>query len=504
MASPSLARNTVLLTLSGSVEFALQFAVPMVFVRNLDAATFGEYRLLWLMAGTALALAPAFMPQSLFYFLPRATAQQKRVFIGNVLAFLAVAGVIVTFLTSPWNPFLPDNGQRLFADSHGLSSLFLGCWMLVSLMFVLPTAEGRIRWQATNDVALSTVRTLMLASAALFTHALTWVMAALLVEAAARFATLGLYLRTRPDGGALSCQAQPLLAQLRYAVPFAAGNGLFLLRSQSDQWIVAGMVTPALFGVFSISSVFLPLAALIRQPVTNALMPRLNKAFAEGQLAEIVRLFRKSSSATTLILVPLAGILLCVTGELVQIVYTGRYADAVPVMRIYLLGIMLQGCAAGYALPALNQGRVAVANNAFCLVISVALSYVGARYWGLRGAAAGSVVAFVISELWSLIAVARTVVVSPLALVPWRTLRTAGLATGAGMASVALLQAGLAGPVLLLLALKGLAFFAVFSAVFFAAGGKAELTLLGGAVPLPARFRKRGNTVAAAAKEMNR
>jgi hypothetical protein len=56
----------------------------------------------------------------------------------------------------------------------------------------------------------------------------------------------------------------------------------------------------------------------------------------------------------------------------------------------------------------------------------------------------------------------------------------------------------------LLLALKSLAFFAVFSAVFFAAGGKAELTLLGGAVPLPARFRKRGNTVAAAAKEMNR
>jgi O-antigen/teichoic acid export membrane protein len=504
MASPSLARNTVLLTLSGSVEFALQFAVPMVFVRNLDAATFGEYRLLWLMAATALALAPTFMPQSLFYFLPRATPEQKRVFIGNALAYLAVAGAIVMFLTSPMNPFLPDNGKRLFFDSNGLSSVFLGCWMLVSLMFVLPTAEGRIRWQATNDVALAIVRTLMLAGAALFTHALAWVMAALLFEAAARFATLGLYLRTRAGGGTLSFQPQPMVAQLRYAIPFAVGNGLFLLRSQSDQWIVAGMVTPALFGVFSISAVFLPLAALIRQPVTNALMPRLNKAFADGQLAEIIRLFRKSSSATTLILLPLAGGLLCVTGELVQIVYTGRYAEAVPIMRIYLLGIMLQGCAAGYALPALDQGRVAVANNACCLVISVACSYFGAQYWGLRGAATGSVIAFVISELWSLIAVARTLAVSPRELLPWRTLRTTGLATGAGLAGVALLQNGLAGPVLLLLALKGLAFLAVFSAVFFAAGGKAELALLGGAVPLPARFRNRGNAVGAAAKEMNR
>jgi O-antigen/teichoic acid export membrane protein len=173
-------------------------------------------------------------------------------------------------------------------------------------------------------------------------------------------------------------------------------------------------------------------------------------------------------------------------------------------MRLYLLGIMLQGCAAGYALPALNQGRVAVINNACCLVISVALCYLGARYWGLRGAAAGSVIAFVVSELWSLVAVARTLAVSPLALLPWRTLRTAGLATGAGLAGVALLQNGLAGPALLLLALKGTAFLAVFSAVFCAVGGKAELALLGGALPLPARFRNGGSAIAGAAKEVNR
>jgi O-antigen/teichoic acid export membrane protein len=483
MAKPSLARNTILLTLSGGVEFALQFAVPMVFVRNLDAAAFGEYRLLWLMAATALALAPAFMPHSLFFFLPRATRQQKRVYIGNVLAYLAVAGAVVAILTSPLNPLLPSTGRRLFADSHGLSSLFLGCWMVVSLMFVLPTAEGRILWQTANDIALAVLRTLLLASAALFTHALPWVMAALLCEAVARLATLGAYLRTRPGGGMLAWQAGPLLTQLRYAVPFAIGNGLFMLRSQADQWIVAGMVSPALFGLFSISAVFMPLAALIRQPVANALMPRLNKAFADGHLDEIARLFRKSSAATTLLLVPLAGGLLCVTGELVQIVYTGRYAEAVPVMRIYLLGMMLQGCAAGYALPALNQGRVAVANNACCLVVSIICSYFGARYWGLRGAATGSMIAFVVSELWSLLAVARTLRVSPRELLPWRTLRTAGLASGAALFAVWLLQAHLAGPALLLLTLKGLVFLAVFAAVFFATGGMAELALLGGAVP---------------------
>jgi hypothetical protein len=182
----SLARNTVLLPLSGSVEFALQLAIPMIFVRKRDPASFGEYRLLWLLASTALALAPAFMPQSLFYFLPRASTEQKRIYIGNVLAYLVVAGALVAVATSSLNPLLPADVAQLFADSHGLSSLFLGCWMVVSLIFMLPTSEGRISWQAGNDVSLSLLRTMLLASAAIFTSSLLWVIAALVFEALAR------------------------------------------------------------------------------------------------------------------------------------------------------------------------------------------------------------------------------------------------------------------------------------------------------------------------------
>jgi len=164
---------------------------------------------------------------------------------------------------------------------------------------------------------------------------------------------------------------------------------------------------------------------------------------------------------------------------------------------------MLQGCTAGYTLPALNLGRFAVANNACCLVISVACSYFGARYWGLPGAATGSVAAFVISESWSLAAVGRALGVSPLALLPWPMLGATGLATGGALAAVALLPGELAASALPRLALKGVAFVAVFAAVFFAAGGGGQLRMLSGAVPLPARFRSRGKGLRAPADELN-
>jgi O-antigen/teichoic acid export membrane protein len=487
----SVTRSTVLLTLSGMVEFALQFLVPMIFVRSLDPAAFGEYRLLWLMASTALALAPAFMPQALFYFLPRASAEQQRVHIGNVLAYLTVAGAVVAFVTSPGNPYLPASAGALFADSGGMSALFLGCWMVVSIMTVMPVAEGRIGWQACNNLALSLLRTVLLACAAIFTHSLFWVVAALMAEAAARIAAIGLYLATRPGKGRVAVDLSALFGQLRYALPFAVGNALFLLRFQADQWIVAGRLSPAVFGVFSISAVFLPVAALLRQPVSNALMPRLNKAFAEGHAGEIQRLFHKSASVTTLALVALGGVLLCVTKELVEVVYTARYADAVPIMRIYLVSMMLQGCAAGYVLPALNRGRAAILNNAFCLAVSITASYFGVRYWGLQGAACGSVLTFVISELWSLLVVARVLGVGVPELLPWQALARAGFAALAALALVALAAPMIGGGALSVLVLKASMFLVAFVGVYLAAGGMSQLVQLYGAAPLPVFLRGR-------------
>jgi O-antigen/teichoic acid export membrane protein len=494
----NLARSTMLLTMAAGIEFGLQFTIPMIFVRHLDPATFGEYRLLWLMASTALGLAPAFMPQALFYFVPRASGVQKRVYIGNALAYLAAAGVVVGVVASPLNPLAPGAAATLFRDTGGISAVFLGCWMVTSLMTALPISEGRMRWQAGSDMSMALFRTLLLASAAIFMHDIAWVVAALMVEATARLLGLTAYLLTRPEGGALSFSLPTLLTQLRYSIPFALGNGLYNLRLQSDQWVAASMLPPALFGMFSIGAVFLPVASLIRQPVNNALMPHMNKAFAAGDYAEILRLFRKSSAAASLMLIPLAGGLYCAAPELAQIVYTGKYVAAVPVMRLYLIGMMMYGCAAGHLLPALNKGGVAVLNNACCLALSVSCSYFGAHHWGMVGAALGSVLSFGIGEAWSLRVIAGALGVSTTSLLPWRALGTAGLGTALAMAAVGLFEEAAHEPAFLMLFAKGVVYLLVFASVFFAAGGKEHLELFGGLRGLARGAGRKRDTLAAA------
>ena len=59
---------------------AINFLLPVVLVRCLDTATFGEYRLLWLAVGTVMAVATLNMGGSLFFFLPRALPFPARTF----------------------------------------------------------------------------------------------------------------------------------------------------------------------------------------------------------------------------------------------------------------------------------------------------------------------------------------------------------------------------------------------------------------------------------------
>src|SRR4051812_50139958 len=99
-----LARRAFSLGAVKALDNALQFLLPIVLVRCLDGATFGEYRLLWLAVGTVMAIAPFSMPGALYFFLPRSDAPTRRLYIHQTLAFLALTGLVAALIVSPLHP----------------------------------------------------------------------------------------------------------------------------------------------------------------------------------------------------------------------------------------------------------------------------------------------------------------------------------------------------------------------------------------------------------------
>ncbi|HVL76012.1 MAG TPA: polysaccharide biosynthesis C-terminal domain-containing protein [Noviherbaspirillum sp.] len=478
--SESLRTSAVLLGFAGMIEFALQMAIPILLARYLDEITFAQYRLLWLLAGTALAIAPMFMPQSLFYFLSRARRRRKASYIGNVLLFLTAAGTLSALVASDLNPWLQQAALDLFRDSAGLSAAFLALWVMASMLDVLPTADGRAAWQAGAIIGLAVLRTVLLAAAALFAGDIYWIAVVMLAVASAKLLLLAVYMRrfiARTDS---EWDLALLRTQVMYAFPFAIGHTLFLLRVQADQWVVVSMLPTAMYATFSVAAVILPIGTLIRQPVNNALLPRLNKVFGAGDKAQAARLIALSNGASGMLLIPVAGALFACAPELVELVYTRRYIEAAPVMRVYLIGLMITAIAVGHTLSALGHGRFAAINSAVCLALSIVLCVTLTRQFGMAGAAAGSMIALAVGELWGLLVVARTLHSSALRLINWHSLLPAILATAFALLMVEWVTGDRTlAPWNMLLAKAGV-YCVAFVPVFLLAGGWRAATELAG------------------------
>ena len=461
--------NALSLAVAGGVDYGLQLVVPFFLVRLLDPTVFGQYRLLWLMAGTVMAIAPAFMPQALFYFLTRAEHEEKGLQIGNVMVYLAIAACVVSVVTSGWNPLLPVMAEQLFFQTHGISTLFISLWVVASLLDVLPTAEGRAHWQSSAIISLAVFRTLILAGVAFASCDIGLLVSAMLSVAIIKLALLAYYLYSRREG--IQWQLAGIKKQLTYCLPFAIGNALFLLRTQADQWVVASMLVPAQYAIFSIASAVLPVASLIRQPMINAMMAELNRAQSCGNFKEVSQLIAKTNGAIALFLLPICGILYVTTPELINIVYTSRYCDAVPIMRVYLIGMMIAVFAVGHVLPALERGRFAAINSAFCLVLSITLSVAGINRFGMVGAALGSVLTLGISEFWSVLVVSRTLGSEMRQLLAWRILRLPFFATSLATLGALTLGEFVSGKSFQMLMIKGLAYVTLYGTYFLLFGG---------------------------------
>src|SRR5688572_20951420 len=177
MASKGLERKALSLGTANALDFGIQFLLPVILARTLDVASFGEYRILWLVVGTLMVLAPLAMPQSLYYFLPRAEGREKRLYVNQTLVFLAAGAAVGALALSPLNPWLPDK-LRLSSDPGFLVPAFAFLWVVASLLDLLPTVEERVTWQSKVIVGLSALRALSLSAAALLTGdlgAILWV-----------------------------------------------------------------------------------------------------------------------------------------------------------------------------------------------------------------------------------------------------------------------------------------------------------------------------------------
>jgi O-antigen/teichoic acid export membrane protein len=406
---------------ANAFEYLLQFLLPVVLVRCLEPEAFGEYRLLWLAVGTVMAILTQAMPGSLYYFLPRADAEGKRLYINQALLVLAAAGLAAGWAVSAWNPWLPPQLAGL-ARHDLVVPAFVLLWVIASLLDLLPTVEERIAWQARATIGLAALRAAALSAAAALTGELAPVLAVLLAFVACKVGVLLWYIARYHGLRGPLARWGALAHQVRYVAPFGAASALYSLRRQADQWAAAALFTVASFAAFSIGAMLAPLITVLRKSVSHAFLPSMSRSQAAGDVRGMLELNSRANVMVGALALPLLAFAFAFAEDVMTLVFTARYLEAAPVMRVYILGVAALVVELASLTFLLQQGGFVLRLSIAALALSVTLSLAGAHAFGLAGAALGSTAAVYLDLAATLRRLSRRTGVPVGALQDWRAL----------------------------------------------------------------------------------
>ena len=406
IAAQGLARRALSLGAVKALDHALQFLLPVVLVRCLDGATFGEYRLLWLAVGTVMAIAPFSMPGALYFFLPRSDARERRLYVHQTLAFLSVTGLAAALVVSPLNPWMPAALAPLMKYG-ALVPAFVLLWVVAVLLDFLPTIEERIPLQAYATVSVAAARALLIAGGAWLTHDMGVILWLLLAVVLLKLALLLAYVQRFHGWERPWFRAPVFGGQIRYTAPFGVSSALYVLRAQADQWVAATLFTLHSFAAFSIASILGQVVNIFRASVVEAFMPSMSRMEAAGELKSMMEMNARANAMVGMLLFPLLGFVFAFAPDIVRLVYTDAYLEAASVMRVYILGLGLLVVELSSVLQLLRQGMFNLAMNVLVLAVSVPLSLIGGMHLGLAGAAAGSVASLYLDRVLALRRIAR-------------------------------------------------------------------------------------------------
>jgi O-antigen/teichoic acid export membrane protein len=405
-----------------TIAFALTFALPLILARLFPPEKFGLYKQLFLIHATLASILTFGFSSSLFYFVPRESDGRHRYESQTLLALFALALVgaaALIALKSQIARALNDPALESYipylAALTGLSLITTP--ILESLMIIFKQA----RLSAATSLVSELLRAGLMIGAAMLTHNMLDILLAALAWAVFRFIALMAYLRamhipvwTKPDRDCV-------VEQIRYAFPFGLAVIALTLSVSLHQYMVSYLYTPAMFAIYSVGYLQVPIVAIAFESVADVTLVQLTELRHAGMLGEAARLLGESVTKLCMFLLPLYVWFTVSAGDLIVLLFTDRYKASVQVFRIFLIMIPIVALSLDYVPRAFAHTGFILRVNIVRLVLNALLLGLAVPL-GLVGAALATVLATAIAKGIILIKVKNLLRVPFHQVLPWRRL----------------------------------------------------------------------------------
>lgn len=216
--------------------------------------------------------------------------------------------------------------------------------------------------------------------------------AALACGSAATALVIRSWLRGTPDGDEPVGPVGSIPALRRYGAQVTLFGAPNVVNQRLDQFILSMFVAPAQLGLYSVAIALSSLTQLLAGTIEQVMFPML----MTRDVGRRRRITSEVLALTFATAVAVSAALMAATPALIRILYGGRYRGAVRPAQILLVGAVFLVAAA----PLIAYGKATdrvkplIFAQVVAGVVTVCLLVPGIRWYGIRGAATVSAVAY--------------------------------------------------------------------------------------------------------------
>jgi len=436
---------------------AVAFCIPLVLARVLDQTAFGTYKQLFLVYATLYGIAQVGMAESLFYFLPAAPEKAGRYALNSLLVLSGAGAACLVLLWTARARVAAWLGNDALAAGLPWIGLHLALMLASAGLEIVLTARRRFAAAATAYAVSDVARTALFLVPALLLKSLEGLLLGAAAFAALRLAAAFLVLK-REFGAGLRTDRSLLRDQMVYAMPFELYVLVEILQGNLHQYAVSLHFSPAMFAVYSIGCLQVPLADLVAGSTCNVMMVKMAADLRDGRSGAALDAWHDTIRKLALVFFPLVGLLLVSGRDLIVLLFTERYLAAVPIFMVWTAAFLLMAFPVDGVMRVFADTRYLLLVGAIKLAIIAALVHWFLVRFGLLGGVLVSLLATVVGKTLAVARVRRHLDAGLWDLLPWSSLAsTLGCAIAAGLPAL-LVKQGLALRPLPSMALSGLVY----------------------------------------------
>ena len=400
-------RSALVLVAGRTVGFICRFALAVFLARHLAQVEFGLYKQAFLLQSTFIMLLDLGLPASLYYFLQQ-DGEARRQYVSQSLPMLALAGAVggvAVVVGAPWwgEAFY----DKLLGPLTPHLAVFLGSTLLSSVLEVILIARERARQAAVVYCVSDLAMVALVLGAVLGGGGVAGILEAVTLVQGVRTIALVLYARRV---GLLSFRGlswAPFRQLWNYAIPFWAGHIVELFAVAAPQYYVSGRYDTQTYAVFAVGSTSVPFVDVLYATIVSIVVVQLTRLAQVGAVDQIRDTLGNGIRLMAVACLPLFVLLELIAGDVIVLLYTQRFADAVPVFRVSLLVLPLLATQLEYVPRAYGDTRFLFVMCAIKGAVCVGCLSVLPQTLGLAGAPLAYVMALVASHAVLLVRVSR-------------------------------------------------------------------------------------------------